>query len=135
MTTRRHFLSLNTTCLGAAALGSLLDPLSANAAGRVGGQPGVPHFPAKAKRVIYLFQSGGPSQMELFDYKPRLNEFQGTDLPESVRKGQRLTNMSAAQFNFPIVPSKYAFARHGNSGAWVSELLPHTARIVDDIAI
>jgi hypothetical protein len=134
MTTRRHFLSLNTTCLGAAALSSLL-PQNASAKDRIGGQPDVPHFPAKAKRVIYLFQSGGPSQMELFDYKPRLNEFQGIDLPESIRKGQRLTNMSAAQFNFPIVPSKYAFGRQGKSGAWVSELLPHTARIVDHIAI
>ncbi len=97
------------------------------------GEEQKPHFPAKAKRVIYLFQSGGPSQMELFDYKPRLVEFQGTDLPESVRMGQRLTQMSATQLSFPVVPSKYAFAQHGKSGAWVSELLPHTAKIVDDL--
>src|ERR1700759_5389773 len=78
------------------------------------GLPGLPHFPPRAKRIIYLFQSGGPSQMELFDYKPRLKEFQGLDLPDSVRGGQRLTGMSASQSAFPIVPSKFDFARHGN---------------------
>ncbi|SPF54707.1 conserved exported hypothetical protein [Candidatus Sulfopaludibacter sp. SbA4] len=95
------------------------------------GLPGLPHFPPKAKRVIFLFQSGGPSQIELFDYKPRLVEFQGTELPESVRNGQRLTGMSASQSTFPVVPSKFAFARCGQSGAWVSDLLPHTAQIAD----
>jgi len=95
------------------------------------GLPGLPHFPPKAKRVIYLFQSGGPSQIELFDYKPRLVEFQGAELPESVRNGQRLTGMSASQSTFPVVPSKFAFARRGQSGAWVSDLLPHTASIAD----
>src|SRR5213078_1590183 len=98
-----------------------------------GGLPGLPHFAPKAKRVIYLFQSGGPSQMELFDYKPRLREFQGQELPESIRMGQRLTQMSATQSSFPVVPSKYAFAQHGQSGAWLSELLPHTAKIADDL--
>jgi len=98
-----------------------------------GGLPGLPHFAPKAKRVIYLFQSGGPSQMELFDYKPRLAEFQGQDLPESVRMGQRLTGMSATQSSFPVVPSKFAFARRGNSGAWVSELLPYTAKAADEL--
>src|SRR6202158_370591 len=93
------------------------------------GLPGLPHFAAKPKRVIYLFQSGGPSQIELFDHKPRLVEFQGTDLPESIRNGQRLTGMSASQSTFPVVPSKFALAQHGQSGAWVSELLPHTAKI------
>src|ERR1700712_3485815 len=88
------------------------------------GLPGLPHFAPRAKRVIYLFQSGGPSQFELFDYKPRLQEFQGTDLPASVRMGQRLTNMSSAQASFPIVPSRFAFAQHGQSAAWVSELMP-----------
>ena len=81
--------------------------------------------------MIYLFQSGGPSQIELFDYKPRLQEFQGTDLPASIRMGQRLTNMSSAQLNFPIVPSKFAFQQHGQSGAWVSELMPYTAKVAD----
>jgi hypothetical protein len=95
------------------------------------GLAGLPHFAAKAKRVIYLFQSGGPSQIELFDYKPRLVEFQGSELPESVRNGQRLTGMSASQSTFPVVPSKFAFARRGQSGAWVSDLLPHTAKIAD----
>jgi hypothetical protein len=95
------------------------------------GLAGLPHFAPKAKRVIYLFQSGGPSQIELFDYKPRLVEFQGTELPDSVRNGQRLTGMSASQSTFPVVPSKFAFARRGQSGAWVSDLLPHTAKIAD----
>jgi len=95
------------------------------------GLPGLPHFPPKAKRIIYLFQSGGPSQIELFDYKPRLVKFQGTELPDSVRNGQRLTGMSASQSTFPVVPSKFAFARRGQSGAWVSDLLPHTAAIAD----
>src|SRR4051794_29455951 len=95
------------------------------------GLPGLPHFAPKAKRVIYLFQSGGPSQIELFDYKPRLVEYQGTDLPDSVRNGQRLTGMSASQSSFPVVPSKFEFAQRGQTGAWVSDLLPHTARIAD----
>jgi hypothetical protein len=92
---------------------------------------GLPHFAPKAKRVIYLFQSGGPSQIELFDYKPRLVEFQGSELPDSVRNGQRLTGMSASQSTFPVVPSKFTFERRGQSGAWVSDLLPHTAKIAD----
>jgi hypothetical protein len=114
--TRREFFS-SSVC-GMAALGRLL---------------GATHHKATAKRVIYLFQSGGPSQLETFDYKPRLMEFQGTDLPESIRMGQRLTSMSATQSAFPVVPSKYSFARHGKAGVWVSELLPHTAEIVDDL--
>src|SRR6476660_258715 len=80
-----------------------------------GGLPGLPHFAPKAKRVIYLFQSGGPSQIELFDYKPRLVEFQGTELPDSIRMGQRLTAMSATQAAFPVVPSKFKFAQCGGS--------------------
>ncbi len=95
------------------------------------GLPGLPHFPPKAKRVIYLFQSGGPSQIELFDYKPRLVEFQGSELPESIRNGQRLTGMSASQSTFPVVPSKFALAQRGQSGAWVGDLLPYTAKIAD----
>ncbi|MCC7157006.1 MAG: DUF1501 domain-containing protein [Bryobacterales bacterium] len=128
--TRRHFFSRSGTGLGVAALASLL-PGELQA--RTGGMPGIPHFAPKAKRVIYLFQSGGPSQMETFDYKPRLTEFQGTNLPESVRMGQRLTSMSASQSSFPVVPSRYSFAQHGKSGAWVSELLPHTAKVADDL--
>src|ERR1700759_54826 len=95
------------------------------------GLPGLPHFPPKAKRVIYLFQSGGPSQIELFDPKPRLMDFQGQDLPESIRNGQRLTGMSASQSTFPVVPSKFAMAQRGQSGAWVGDLLPYTAKIAD----
>ncbi|MFN7924128.1 MAG: DUF1501 domain-containing protein [Bryobacteraceae bacterium] len=124
--TRRAFFHRSSTGLGVAALSSLLNadnkPL-----------PGLPHHPPKAKRVIYLFQSGGPSQMELFDYKPRLTEFAGTNLPDSVRRGQRLTGMSATQSSFPVVPSKFGFAQCGNSGAWVSELLPETAKIADKL--
>jgi len=134
--TRRHFFSRSATGIGVAALAGLFggDLRAASDAGKVhGGLPGLPHFPPKAKRVIYLFQSGGPSQMELFDYKPRLQEFQGQDLPDSVRQGQRLTGMSATQSSFPLVPSKFAFSQHGNSGAWVSELLPYTAKIADQL--
>lgn len=127
--TRRHFFGINGTGVGMAALSTLLGGRASAAA--TGGLPGLPHFPPKAKRVIYLFQSGGPSQMELFDYKPRLVEVQGKDLPESVRNGQRLTGMSASQASFPMVPSRFTFAQHGDSGAWVSELLPHTAKIAD----
>jgi uncharacterized protein DUF1501 len=117
--TRRFFTGL--------AMASVL-----NAAGsHQPGLPGMPHFAPKAKRIIYLFQSGGPSQIELFDYKPRLFEFQGTDLPESVRNGQRLTGMSASQSTFPVVPSKFALTQRGQSGAWVGELLPYTAEIAD----
>ena len=129
--TRRYFFGRTATGIGVAAL--------ANAFGKDlraavhGGLPELPHFAPKAKRVIYLFQSGGPSQIELFDYKPRLNDFQGRDLPESIRNGQRLTGMSATQSSFPIVPSKFTFAQHGQSGAWVSELMPHTAKIADQL--
>src|SRR5579863_7732287 len=135
--TRRHFFGRSATGIGMAALASLLGQ-PAHAEGKPeskahGGLPGLPHFAPKAKRVIYLFQSGGPSQMELFDYKPRLEEFHGHDLPESVRMGQRLTGMSASQSSFPVVPSKFQFARYGNSGAWVSELLPYTAKIADQL--
>jgi hypothetical protein len=118
--TRRHFFGRAATGVGAAALASLELPAET-------------HFPPTAKRIIYLFQSGGPSQMELFDYKPRLKEFQGADLPESIRAGQRLTNMSSAQLSFPVVPSKFAFSQYGRSGAWVSELMPYTAKVADEI--
>ncbi|MCC6363933.1 MAG: DUF1501 domain-containing protein [Bryobacterales bacterium] len=128
--TRRHFFGRTATGLGIAALAELLQGKERTS---TGGLPGLPHFAPKANRVIYLFQSGGPSQMELFDYKPRLKDFQGTDLPESVRQGQRLTGMSATQSSFPIVPSVFQFAQHGKSGAWVSELLPHTAKIADQL--
>jgi hypothetical protein len=127
--TRRHFFGRTATGLGVAALASLLG--EAVVAKPTSGQN--PHFAPKAKRVIYLFQSGAPSQMDLFDYKPALRDLRGTELPASVRRGQRLTGMTSRQDSFPVAPSKFAFARHGHCGAWVSDLLPHTARIVDDL--
>ncbi len=117
---RRTFLG--TTAAGLLGRTALADGLS-----------GLPHFAPKAKRIIWLFQSGGPSQLELFDYKPQIEKLYKQDLPESVRKGQRLTTMSASQSSFPMVPARYKFAQHGKSGAWVSELLPHTAKISDDL--
>ena len=90
-------------------------------------------FAPKAKRVIYLFQSGAPSQLDLFDYKPKLADLRGTELPDSIRQGQRLTGMTSRQASFPVAPSKFRFAQHGQCGAWVSELLPHTARVADEL--
>jgi hypothetical protein len=139
--TRRHFLGLTGTGIGAAALATLINEdvrAQSRAAAAIpqvatGGLPGLPHFAPKARRVIYLFQSGAPSQLELFDYKPKLVELRGTELPESIRKGQRLTAMTATQASFPIVPSIFAFAQHGESRAWISELMPHTAKIADEL--
>jgi len=134
--TRRHFFSRTSTGIGAAVLATLLneDVCGAEAAANPdGGLPGLPHFPPKAKRVIYLFQGGAPSQMELFDFKPRLYDLRGSELPDSVRQGQRLTGMTATQSSFPVVPSLFKFAQHGNCGAWASELMPHTATVVDDL--
>jgi hypothetical protein len=130
--TRRHFFGRAATGIGLAALASLLEGES-RAAPETGGLPGLPHFTPRAKRVIYLFQSGAPSQMDLFDYKPRLHDLRGTELPDSIRMGQRLTGMTATQESFPVAPSKFRFARHGRCGAWVSDLLPHTAGVVDDL--
>lgn len=135
--TRRHFFSRSSAGIGAAVLATLLheDLLAADTRSAQAfhtGLPGLPHFAPKAKRVIYLFQSGAPSQMELFDYKPRLYDLRGSELPGSVRMGQRLTGMTATQSSFPVVPSLFKFGQHGKSGAWVSELMPHTAKIVDE---
>jgi hypothetical protein len=133
--TRRHFFGRAAGGIGIAALASLLnDDLRADPPGDDNrGLPGLPHFAPKAKRVIYLFQSGAPSQMDLFDYKPRLRDLRGSELPESIRRGQRLTAMTATQDSFPVAPSMFRFARHGTSGAWVSELLPRTAGVVDEL--
>ncbi|MBI1356028.1 MAG: DUF1501 domain-containing protein [Acidobacteria bacterium] len=128
--TRRHFFGKTATGLGLPALAGLL-ARDLPAKGGSGGLSGLPHFAPKAKRVIYLFMSGGPSQMELFDYKPSLDGSVGQELPASIRGNQRLTGMTSTQASFPVVPSKFSFARHGESGAWVSELLPHTAKVVD----
>ncbi|MCM8525340.1 MAG: DUF1501 domain-containing protein [Lentisphaeraceae bacterium] len=97
--------------------------------------PGKPHFTPKAKRIIYLYQSGGPSQLELFDHKPVLNKMHGQELPDSVRQGQRLTGMSGNQSSLPLTRSIYKFKQHGQAGTWCSELLPHTSKIVDDICV
>jgi len=131
--TRRHFLGRTGVGLGAAALACLWNEDHAGAQENLGGVPGLPHFAARAKRVIYLFQSGAPSQLDLFDYKPGLRDLRGVDLPDSVRRGQRLTGMTATQDRFPIAPSKYRFARHGQSGAWISELMPHLGRVADEL--
>ena len=130
--TRRSFLSKTTLGFGAAALASLVDPRSL-IAGPDDGALGGLHFAPKVKRVIYLFQSGGPSQHELYDYKPLLMKRHGEELPDSVRGEQRLTGMTAGQRSFPMVKSHYEFSQHGQSGAWVSELLPHIGGIADQM--
>jgi hypothetical protein len=135
--TRRHFLSSLSLGVGGAALASLLDPalLSGDAPAGDGPVLAARHFVPRAKRVIYLFQSGGPSQLELFDHKPLLRTMNAQELPDSIRKGQRLTGMTAFQRSFPLAGAQFEFAQHGRSGAWVSELLPHTAKIVDELCI
>ena len=137
---RRQFLDHARLGLGALALGSLAGQ------NQVMGSPtetkpsrdalakGL-HFPARAKRIIYLFQSGAPSQLELFDCKPKLAGMLGEDLPESVRRGQRLTTMTSKQRSFPLAASIFKFAQHGQSGAWFSELLPHTAAMADELCV
>ena len=143
---RRNFLLKTSLGLGALATGSLLgmDALRAKSAA-----PGlnddasteeavlaaIPHIAPRAKRVVYLFMAGGPSQFETFDYKPALIDLAGQNLPESVRKGQRLTGMSASQAILPMAPSLFKFNQHGSTQTWVSELLPHTAKVVDDLCI
>jgi hypothetical protein len=135
--TRRHVFSRGATGIGIAALGSLLaqDGFAAAETNAIGGLPGLPHFAPKARRVVFLHQSGGPSQMDLFDYKPSLDKLSGSELPGSVRMGQRITGMTSGQSAFPVARSIFKFQQHGQSGAWVSELLPHTAKIVDELAI
>src|SRR5687768_13816109 len=120
---RREFFGKFALGMGGMALARL----SARAA------PEFPNFGPRAKRIIYLFMSGGPSQMDLFDYKPMLNKLNGQELPASVRMGQRLTTMSAFQASLPLAGSIFKFQQHGRSGAWVSELLPHTAKVVDEL--
>lgn len=130
---RRHFFGQSATGIGVAALASLMNETAVQAKGdSAEPQAGFPNFAPKAKRVIYLFQSGAPSQMDLFDYKPKLNDKRGTDLPDSIRKGQRLTGMTSKQERFPIAPSMFRFKQRGKSGAWVSDLLPYTAKIADE---
>ncbi len=131
---RRAFLGRSAA--GLAAVSTLLaeDGLAEDG-NTVPGLGTLPHFAAKAKRVIYLFQSGAPSQLDLFDYKPQLDKHHAADLPDSIRKGQRLTGMTSKQERFPVAPSTFSFAQHGKSGQWLSELLPQTAKIADRITI
>ena len=131
---RRQFLSRGKNALGWAAMASLLgDKWGGIANASEGPSHFLPHFPAKAKKVIYLHMVGGPSQMDLYDYKPQMNAYYDKDLPDSVRNGQRLTGMTSGQARFPIAPSKYKFSQHGKCGMWVTELLPQTAKCVDDM--
>jgi hypothetical protein len=133
---RRQLLTRTSLGLGAVALSSLIDPsMLAAATSTSSGALRAPHFAPKARRIIYLFQSGGPSHLDLFDYKPKLDALFGKDLPPSVRMGQRLTGMTSGQTAFPMIPSKFGFARYGANGTYVSELLPHTAKIMDDICL
>lgn len=143
---RRHFLSRASLGIGTAALASILGPgavldafgapvTSGVAGSALGGGPVGPHFLPKAKRVIYLFQSGGPSHLELLDYKPTLQELNGQELPASVIGGQRLTGMSANQKSLPMAGSQFKFSQHGKGGAWFSDLIPHTASIANDICV
>ncbi|MCG3129248.1 MAG: hypothetical protein CHACPFDD_04169 [Phycisphaerae bacterium] len=133
--TRRQLFGRAAAGVGTAALASLLNPAMSLASGIAGPHPGAPHFAPRAKRVIYLFMSGGPSQMDLFDYKPKMGELHGQDLPKSVRMGQRITGMTSNQARLQLLGSPFRFAQYGRSGAWISELLPHTAQVADEIAI
>ena len=137
--TRRQFFGHTGLRLGGLALAGLLDRAhGASAAHSPLVHPalaGFPHFAPKAKRLIYLHMNGGPSQLDLFDYKPQLADKFDTDLPDSIRKGQRITTMTSGQARLPVAPSMFKFAQHGKSGMWVSELLPKTAEIVDEIAL
>ena len=134
--TRRHFLTKAGLGFGSAALGSMLFKDQLFGSSEQSNLPlGVAQFAPKAKRIIYLFQNGAPSQLETFDYKPLLNKMHGEELPASIRMGQRLTGMTANQEKFPLVGSTFNFTQHGQSGAWVSELFPNMASVVDDLCI
>jgi Protein of unknown function (DUF1501) len=127
---RRTFLQQSGAGIGTAALASVMQS-QAQAENAQGGL----HLPARAKRIIYLFQSGAPSQMDLFDPKPVMADKRGTDLPDSIRMGQRLTTMTSGQANFPVAPSIFKFAQHGQSGMWLSEILPHMSKIADEFCM
>jgi hypothetical protein len=139
--TRRQFLLRTGNGIGAAALSTMLNPsLIGSAMGEgmqpYGGLPSIPHFPGKAKRVIYMFMAGGPSHIDLFDYKPIQRKLHGTELPDSVRQDQRLTGMSSGQKSFPCVAPMFEFGQYGEHQTWVNkDLLPHTAGVVDKITI
>lgn len=135
--TRRYLLQRGAGCLGAAGLASLAGNLSAAPkSAKTNGLPGVPHFAPKAKRVIYLFFSGGPSHIDMYDYHPEMKDIHGSELPAEIRMGQRLTGMTSGQKSFPCVAPMFKFDRYGQHGTWVnSDLLPNIAKIVDDITI
>ena len=139
--TRRHFFGRAASGIGTAALASLLSPqlfAAEKGADESKTVPGIldkPHFKPRAKRVIYLFMSGAPSQIDMWDYKPKLNDMFDKDLPESVINGQRFTTMTSGQKRFPIAPSMFKFSQHGQNGLYISELLPHTAKMVDDLCV
>ena len=138
LSTRRQFFGRSAAGIGPAALSCLLAgdgyASTRGVPDPAGGLPGLPHFAPKAKRVIYMFQSGAPSQIDLFDHKPLLRKYHGQDLPDTVRKGQRITGMTSGQDRLPVAASVFEFRRHGESGTELSELLPHTANVVDDVA-
>ena len=140
--TRRQFFGRTSSGIGLAALASILNqgPLAAQTDfGKInpktGGLRNLPHFAPKAKRVIFLHQSGAPSQIDLFDHKPMLKDLVGTELPASIRMGQRITGMTSGQDSLPVAPSMFEFHKHGKSGTLISDLIPHHGKIVDDIAI
>jgi hypothetical protein len=137
--TRRQFFGRTAQGLGLAALATLLGEEAFAGStvpdARLGGVPGLPHFKPRATRAIYLHMVGAPPQMDLFDYKPKMRDWFDKDLPDSIRQGQRLTTMTSGQSRFPIAPSVFKFAQHGQGGAWISDLLPFTARMADDLAI
>src|SRR5215831_285688 len=141
--TRRRFLGRSGKVLGWAALAGLFSELGLRSLARgavtnaaspsTANILGLPHFAPKAKRAIYLFMSGGPPQMDLFDYKPNLAAQFDKDMPDSIRGNQQLTGMTAGQARFPVAPSHWPFAQHGETGTWVSSLLPYSARMIDDL--
>ena len=137
--TRRRLFGLTSAGIGTAALASLMQQdghaASVDRNPKTGGLVGFPNFPGKAKRVIFLHQSGAPSQLDLFDYKPQLKKFQGNELPDTIRNGQRITGMTSGQTTFPVASTLFKFAQHGKSGTWLSELLPHTAKIADEFTL
>src|SRR5439155_5133316 len=138
--TRRQFFASAGLSLGGLALNLCAGRAQAPVAHAPGSPmhpplPGLPHFPPRAKALIYLHMNGAPSQIDLWDHKPHLQRYFDQDLPESVRMGQRLSTMTSGQTRHPVAPTKFKFARHGKCGTWVSELLPHTAKMVDDICL
>ncbi len=137
--TRRHFFGHTGLRMGGVALAAMGASGVAGGAEQKGrmqkGIAGLPHFAPKAKAIIYLHMNGGPSQIDTWDYKPKLEEQFDKDLPDSIRKGQRITTMTSGQARLPVAPSKFKFAQHGQCGRWVSELLPYTAKMVDDLAV